>query len=176
MYNINGTGVGQPRGILTYDAGTSWGQIEQVNSGSAGAVAADGLIDLQHSLKEVHGANAVWLANRLTLRDIRKLKDSNNQYLWEPGLKIDGQDTLLGRPILTATDMPVAAANSLSVAFGDFTAGYQIVDRIGVRVLRDPFTAKPFVKFYTTKRVGGDVVNFDAIKLQKLAAERRTRP
>ena len=167
---INGTGVGQPRGILTYDAGTSWGQIEQVNSGSAGAVAADGLIDLQHSLKEVHGANAVWLANRLTLRDIRKLKDSNNQYLWEPGLKIDGQDTLLGRPILTATDMPVAAANSLSVAFGDFTAGYQIVDRIGVRVLRDPFTAKPFVKFYTTKRVGGDVVNFDAIKLQKLAA------
>ncbi len=112
----------------------------------------------------------MWLANRLTLRDIRKLKDTNNQYLWEPGLKVDGQDTLLGRPILTATDMPVAAANSLSVAYGDFTAGYQIVDRIGVRVLRDPFTAKPFVKFYTTKRVGGDVVNFDAIKLQKLAA------
>ena len=167
---INGTGVGQPRGILTYDAGTDWGQIEQVNSGSSGAFAADGLIDLQHSLKEAHGASAVWLANRLTLRDIRKLKDSNNQYLWEPGLKIDGQDTLLGRPILTATDMPVAASNSLSVAYGDFTAGYQIVDRIGVRVLRDPFTAKPFVKFYTTKRVGGDVVNFDAIKRQKLAA------
>ncbi len=167
---INGSGVGQPRGILTYAAGTSWGQIEQVNSGSSGAVAADGLIDLQHSLKEAHGGGAVWLVNRLTLRDIRKLKDTNNQYLWEPGLKIDGQDTLLGRPILTATDMPVAAANSLSVAYGDFAAGYQIVDRIGVRVLRDPFTAKPFVKFYTTKRVGGDVVNFDAIKLQKLAA------
>ena len=167
---INGSGVGQPRGILTYASGTSWGQIEQVVSGSSGAVAADGLLDLQHSLKEVHGASAVWLANRLILRDIRKLKDANNQYLWEPGLKIDGQDTLLGRPILSAADMPVAAANSLSVAFGDFSAGYQIVDRIGVRVLRDPFTAKPFVKFYTTKRVGGDVVNFDAIKLQKLAA------
>ena len=167
---INGSGVGQPRGILTYAAGTSWGQIEQVVSGSSGAVAADGLLDLQHSLKETHGANAVWLANRLILRDIRKLKDANNQYLWEPGLKIDGRDTLLGRPILSAADMPVAAANSLSVAFGDFSAGYQIVDRIGVRVLRDPFTAKPFVKFYTTKRVGGDVVNFDAIKLQKLAA------
>ena len=167
---VNGTGVGQPRGFLTYAAGTSWGEIEQVNSGSAGAVAADGLLDLQHSLKEGYAAHAVWLVNRLILRDIRKLKDADNQYLWQPGLQIGGQDTLLGRPIHSATDMPVAAADSLSVAYGDFHAGYQIVDRIGVRVLRDPFTAKPFVKFYTTKRVGGDVVNFEAIKLQKLAA------
>ena len=167
---VNGTGVGQPRGFLSYAAGTAWGQIEQVNSGAAGAVAADGLLDLQHSLKEGYAANAAWLVNRLILRDIRKLKDADNQYLWQPGLQIGGHDTLLGRPIHAATDLPVAAANSLSIAYGDFRAGYQIVDRVGVRVLRDPFTAKPFVKFYTTKRVGGDVVNFESIKLQKLAA------
>jgi len=167
---VNGSGVGQPRGFLTYPAGTAWGQIEQINSGSAGAVTADGLLDLQHALKEAHGAGAVWLANRLVLRDIRKLKDANGQYLWQPGLRLDGQETLLGRPIHAASDMPVAAANSLSVAIGDFRSGYQIVDRIGIRVLRDPFTAKPYVKFYTTKRVGGDVVDFQAIKLQKLAA------
>ena len=167
---VGGTGVGQPRGFLTYSAGTDWGEIEQVDSGSSGAVTADGLFDLQHSLKEGYGAGAAWLVNRLVLRDIRKLKDSQNQYLWEPGLRMGGHDTLLGRPIHTATDMPAASADSLSVAFGDFVRGYQVVDRVGVRVLRDPFTAKPYVKFYTTKRVGGDVVNFEAIKLQKLAA------
>ena len=165
---VTGTGVGQPRGFLTYPAGTAWGQVEQVASGANGAITADGLIDLQHTLKEVHAANAVWLANRLAVRDIRKLKDVDGQYLWQPGLRIDGSETLLGRPIHTASDLPVPAAASLSVAFGDFRAGYQIVDRIGIRVLRDPFTAKPYVKFYTTKRVGGDVVNFEAIKLQTL--------
>jgi len=128
------------------------------------------VIDLQHALKEGYGANAVWLANRLAIRDLRKLKDVDGQYLWQPGLRAGSQDTLLGRPIHVASDMPAPAANSLSVAYGDFARGYQIVDRIGVRVLRDPFTAKPYVKFYTTKRVGGDVVNFEAIKLQKLAA------
>ena len=167
---VNGTGVGQPRGFLTYPAGTSWEEIEQIVSGDSGKVTADGLMDLQHSLKESYGANATWLASRLVVRDIRKLKDADNQYLWQPGLQMGGQDTLLGRPIHTASDLPAAAADSLSVAIGDFRAGYQIVDRIGIRVLRDPFTAKPYVKFYTTKRVGGDVVNFEAIKLQKLAA------
>lgn len=167
---IAGTGVGQPRGILTYPAGTAWGQIEQVNSGTSAVIVADKLIDLQHALKETYDANAVWLVNRAAMGDIRKLKDTTNQYLWQPGLQIGGVDTLLGRPIHTAADMPAPAANSLSVAYGDFQRGYQIVDRIGIRVLRDPFTAKPYVKFYTTKRVGGDVVNFEAIKLQKLAA------
>ncbi|MFQ5783604.1 MAG: phage major capsid protein [Alphaproteobacteria bacterium] len=167
---VNGAGVGQPRGFLTYPAGVAWGEIEQINSGAPGAVAADGAVDLAHALKEEYGANAVWLVNRLTLRDLRKLKDANNQYLWQPGLGAGVQDTLLGRPIHVASDMPAPAAGSLSIAFGDFARGYQIVDRIGIRVLRDPFTAKPYVKFYTTKRVGGDVVNFEAIKLQKLAA------
>lgn len=167
---VGGSGVGQPRGFLTYPAGAAWGQIEQINSGSAGAVTADGVIDLQHALKEAYSANAVWLANRLALRDLRKLKDVDGQYLWQPGLQAGSTDTLLGRPVYAASDMPAPAANSLSIAYGDFARGYQIVDRIGVRVLRDPFTAKPYVKFYTTKRVGGDVVNFEAIKLQKLAA------
>jgi HK97 family phage major capsid protein len=166
---VNGNGVGQPRGVLTYPAGTAWGQIEQVNSGTSGAVTADGLINLQGALISEYAANASWVMNRLTLRDARKLKDSQGQYLWQPGLGDNVPESLLGRPIVKATDMPVAAASSLSVAFGDFKRGYQIVDRLGIRVLRDPFTAKPYVKFYTTKRVGGDVVNFDAIKLQKLA-------
>ncbi len=167
---VGGTGVGQPRGYLTYPAGTAWSQIEQIVSGSTSLLTADGLIDLQHGLKEAYDAGAVWLVNRSTLGAIRKLTDANNQYLWQPGLQSGGVETLLGRPIHTASDMPAVAANALAVAYGDFRRGYQIVDRIGIRVLRDPFTAKPFVKFYSTKRVGGDVVNFEAIKLQKVAA------
>jgi HK97 family phage major capsid protein len=167
---VNGSGVTQPRGLLTYAAGTAWGQIEQVNSGSSGAVTGDGLINLQGTLKEGYGGPAVWLMNRLTAREARKLKDSQGQYLWQPGLAAGAADTLLGRPLHLAADMPVPAANSLSIVYGDVGRAYQIVDRAGIRILRDPFTAKPYVKFYTTKRVGGDVVNFDAIKIQKLAA------
>jgi HK97 family phage major capsid protein len=167
---VNGSGVGQPRGFLTYPAGTGWGQVEQINSGSSGAVSADGLINLQGALIPEYAANASWVMNRLTLRDVRKLKDQQGQYLWQPGLGENAPETLLGRPIAKASDMPVVGANALSIAFGDFRRGYQVVDRTGIRVLRDPFTAKPYVKFYTTKRVGGDVINFDAIKIQKLAA------
>jgi HK97 family phage major capsid protein len=167
---VNGSGVGQPRGFLTYPAGTAWGQIEQINSGSSGAVSADGLINLQGALIPEYAANASWVMNRLTLRDVRKLKDQQGQYLWQPGLGENAPETLLGRPIAKASDMPTAGPAALSVAFGDFRRGYQVVDRAGIRILRDPFTAKPYVKFYTTKRVGGDVVNFDAIKIQKLAA------
>lgn len=167
---VVGTGVGQPRGFTTYAGGTSWGQIEQVNSGGAGAVTADGLIDLQNALKQGYLARAVWVMKRTTVGEVRKLKDANNQYLWQPGLAQDKPPTLLGHPVTAADDMPVVATNALAIAFGDFTAAYTIVDRVGIRVLRDPFTAKPYVKFYTTKRVGGDVVNFEAVKLQKLAA------
>lgn len=168
---VSGDGVGKPRGFLTYAAGTTWGTIEQVVSGSAGAVAADGLIKLLYSLKEEYARNAAFLMNRTTVRDVRLLKESTtNQYIWQPGLKQNNfVDTLLGAPLYMATDMPVAASNSLSIALADWRRAYQIVDRIGIRVLRDPLTAKPFVKFYTTKRVGGDVLNFEAIKLQKLS-------
>lgn len=167
---ISGTGVKQPRGMLTYAAGTSFGQIEQVVSGSSGAFTADGLINLVYALKEQYAANASWLIKRADIKGIRKLKDGNNQYLWGVGLNGGASQALLGHPIYQANDMEAAAANSLSAIFGDIKAAYQIVDRIGIRVLRDPFSSKPFVQFYTTKRVGGDVKNFEAIKIQKLSA------
>lgn len=168
---ISGNGVGQPRGLLTYAAGTSWGQVEQVNSGSSGAVTADGLITLFYKLKDAHMKRATFLMNRTVVAGVRLLKEATtNQYLWQPGIAQGAPDTLLGVPVLMAADMPVAAADSLSVAVGDFSQAYQIVDRQGITVLRDPFTEKPFVKFYTTKRVGGDVIDFSAVKLLKLAS------
>ncbi len=167
---IAGSGVGQPRGILSYAAGTSWGQIQQVNSGSSGLVTADSLINLFYSLKDAHSRNATFLMNRTVVNAVRLLKEATtNQYLWQPGLAAGAPDTLMGVPVMMAADLPIAAAGSLSVAVGDFKAAYQIVDRKGISILRDPFTEKPFVKFYATKRVGGDVINFEAIKLLKLA-------
>ncbi len=168
---IKGDGVGQPRGILTYPDGTgNPGEIEQVPSGSAGAVTADGLRTLFYRLKSPYLNNAVWLMKRSTLEEISKLKDSNNQYLWEPGLALGEPQTLLGHPIGRMEDMPAVANDSLSIAFGNFKQAYTIVDRAGFRVLRDPYSAKPFVLFYTTKRTGGDVSNFEAMVLQKMSA------
>jgi HK97 family phage major capsid protein len=166
---VTGNGVSQPRGFLTYAAGTSWGQVEQVNSGTSAVVTADSLIRLYYSLKEAYAKQANFLINRSVVQSIRLLKDTTNQYIWQPGLAAGAPDTLMGVPVKLASDMPVAAANSLSVAVGDFKSAYVIVDRIAIRILRDPFTEKPFVKFYTTKRVGGDVTNFEAIKLLKLS-------
>ncbi len=167
---INGTGTGHPKGILTYPAGTSATQIEQVNSGSAGNVTADSLIQLYYALKEEYAAHATFLMNRATVQQARLLKESTtDQYLWNPGLSAGAPDTLLGVPVMQAADMPAPTASSLSVALGDFSRAYQIVDRTGLRVLRDPYTEKPFVKFYSTKRVGGDVINTEAIKLLNLA-------
>ncbi|MEK6746885.1 MAG: phage major capsid protein [Pseudomonadota bacterium] len=167
---ISGNGVGQPRGILTYASGTNWGQIQQVNSGSSGAVTADAIINLFYALKDAYSKRANFLMNRTVVQSVRLLKQATtNQYMWQPGLAAGSPDTLMGVPVHMAADMPVAAANSLSIAVGDFQAAYQIVDRKGINILRDPFTEKPFVKFYATKRVGGDVVNYEAIKLMKLA-------
>lgn len=166
---VSGDGVGKPRGFLTYASGAAWGQIEQVTSGSPGVVTADGLIRLFYGLKSEYSANGTFLMNRSLFQAVRLLKDTTNQYIWQPGLTAGAPDTLLGRPAIQASDMPDAAANSLSVAFADFRRAYQIVDRVGIRTLRDPYTEKPFVKFYTTKRVGGDVANFEAIKLLRLA-------
>lgn len=168
---ISGTGSGQPKGILSYTAGTSWGQIEQIDSGSSGAVTADGLIQLFYGLKDEYAKNATFLMNRSVVQSVRLLKEATtDQYLWQPGLSAGTPDTLMGVPVMAATDMPAAAADSLSVAVGDFKRGYKIVDRVGIRILRDPFTDKPYVKFYTTKRVGGEVINTEAIKILKLAA------
>lgn len=148
--------------------------IEQVVSGAAGAFAAsnpgDALINLIYSLKGVYRSNAVFMMKRATLAEVRKLKDTDGNYIYNPDMQNKTGGTLFGFPVVEAEDMPALAADSLSIAFGDFNAGYQIVDRQGLHILRDNLTAKPFVKFYTTKRVGGDVVNFEAIKLMKFAA------
>lgn len=175
---LNGDGSGKPRGLLTYDHGvpssSTWNVIEQVASGAAGAFAAsdpgDNLIDLVFSLKAAYRGNAQFLMNRATVAEARKLKDGDGNYLWQPEFTARQGGLLLGYPIMEGEDMPDIAANSLSIAFGDFNQGYQIVDRMGIRVLRDPFTDKPYIKFYTTMRVGGDVVNFEAVKLMKFAA------
>jgi HK97 family phage major capsid protein len=164
---ISGDGVGKPRGILSYAAGTSFQQIEQINSGSAAAITADGLIALSYALKGAYKAGAAFMMKRATVADVRKLKDQQNQYLWQPSLQLGQPDMLLGFPMYEADDMEAVGANKLPIAFGNFKAGYQIVDRFGIRVLRDPFSSKPNVEFYTTKRVGGDVKNFEAIKLLK---------
>ena len=165
---ISGDGVNKPRGILTYAAGTGFEQIEQIVSGDADDVTADGIISLVTALKAPYKAGAAFMMKRATVGEIRKFKDvTSGQYLWQPALTAGNPDMLLGHPIFEADDMEAEAANSLSVAFGNFKAGYQIVDRFGIRVLRDPFSAKPYVGFYSTKRVGGAVKNFEAIKLLK---------
>lgn len=177
---VIGDGSAQPRGFLSYptaataDASRPWGTLEHVGTGVNGDFAAanpaDVLLDLISALKPGYLSNAGWVTRRSVIARIRKFKESTtNAYLWQPGLQQGQPATLLGFPVTLAEEMPALATGSLSLAFGDFREGYQIVDRVGVRTLRDPFTAKPFVKFYTTKRVGGAVVNFDAIKLVRFA-------
>lgn len=166
---INGDGIKKPRGLLTYPAGTNHKQIEQVLSGNANSLSGDGIINLVGALKEPYLSNATFLMKRSTLTQIRTLKDGQGNYLWQPNYQLGLAQTLLGYPIRTGEDMPVVAEGTLPVAFGDFKEAYLIVDRQGIRVLRDPYSAKPFVEFYHTARVGGDVVNFEAIKLQKIS-------
>lgn len=166
---ISGDGTTQPKGILSYTAGTTFGtQIQQVNSGSSAVVTADSLVNVFYNLKDEYMRNATFLMHRSTAQAVRLLKDTTNQYIWQPGLAAGQPNTLMGVPVALAADMPIPAASSLSVAVGDFKRAYLIVDRIGIRTLRDPFTSKPFVKFYTTKRVGGEVINTEAIKILKL--------
>ena len=173
---VVGNGVNKPRGFLTYGSGTTLpGTIEQFPSGVNGALAAtpDGgevLINALYGLKQQYRANATWFMNRASTRLVRKAKDSNGQYVWVPGIAAGQPASLLGYPVAAFEDMPDPATNSLSIAVGDMREAYQIVDRLGIRTLRDPYSAKPYVEFYTTKRVGGDVVNFESIKLVKLGS------
>jgi HK97 family phage major capsid protein len=173
---VTGNGVGQPRGFLTYAAWASEGvyerdKIEQVNMGSAATLNADGLIELQNSLKEGYQGNAVFGMKRTTFGAALQLKGSDN-YFFSPVLLANGQASiqLLGRPVVFMDDMPAIAANALSVVYADFSMAYTILDRVGLQVLRDPFTNKGFVTYYTTQRVGGDVTSFDAIKIGKVAS------
>ena len=178
---ITGDGVNRPRGILAYDtvanASYAWGKIGYTASGVAAALTdathngVDALIDLVYGLKQGYRQNARFLMNRSLQATIRKLKSKTEElYLWQPPVQAGQPATLLGYPISDDDNMPDIAAGAFPLAFGDFRRGYLIVDRFGIRVLRDPFTNKPYVHFYTTKRVGGGVQNFEAIKLLKIAA------
>lgn len=179
---VAGTGLFQPFGILGYSLvdGTTplsqsasdqlFNQIEQyISSTTSATIVADDVISVQNRLYEPFQKNASWLMHRLTAGVIRKFKDSQNRYLWSvgdwPGLTNGQPETLLGRPVYFGADVPQVGSSTNCVIYGDFRAGYQIVDRIGIRVLRDPYTTKGFILYYTTKRVGGGVIQFQAFKV-----------
>jgi HK97 family phage major capsid protein len=175
---VNGDGTNKPKGFLSYDtvanASWTWGKIGTVASGSDGAFPSsnpsDKLVDLIYAVNAGYRQNGSFVMNRKTQSAIRKFKDTAGGYLWQPPAQASGRATLMTFPVVEAEDMPDIASDSLSIAFGDFRRGYLVVDRQGVRVLRDPYSAKPYVLFYTTKRVGGGVQDFDAIKLMKFGA------
>lgn len=163
---ISGTGIGQPTGILTYADGTTWGTVEQVAMGAAAGLTGDGFVRVKYALKEQYLNRGTWLMNRDAVMDAMLLKDGTGNYIWKPSmLAADPTSTILGAPVRMAADMPVVAASALAVAYGDWREAYMIVDRLGITVIRDPYTKKPYVEFYFRKRVGGDIVNFEALKL-----------
>jgi HK97 family phage major capsid protein len=172
---VNGDGTNKPRGFLDYDivaeASWAWDKIGYVATGVAGDLPAsdpsDVLVDTVYALKAGYRQNASWVMNRKTQAAIRKLKDADGNYLWQPPATPGSRAMLMGFALVEAEDMPDIGADATPIAFGDFARGYLVVDRAGVRVLRDPYSAKPYVLFYTTKRVGGGVQDFDAIKLLK---------
>lgn len=172
---VSGDGINKPKGFLDYtkvaETSWAWGSIGYTLTGVAGAFAAndesDILIDTVYALKAGYRQNAHWVMNRKTQAAIRKLKDGDGNYIWQPPAGPGQNAMLMGFPLVEAEDMPDIGSGTTPIAFGDFGRGYLVVDRAGVRVLRDPYSAKPYVLFYTTKRVGGGVQDFDAIKLIK---------
>jgi HK97 family phage major capsid protein len=176
---VNGNGTNKPRGFLqaptavTSDATRPFGTLQYVASGAAGAFVAtnpqDRLLDLVHSLRAPYRQGASWVMNASTLATIRKFKTTDGAFIWQPGVAAGQPDTLLGYPVVEAEDMPDIAANSLSIAFGNFKAGYLIAERTETNILRDPYSNKPYVHFYATKRLGGAVTNSEAIKVMKFA-------
>lgn len=175
---INGDGINQPKGFLsetiTEESVRADNELGYVASGADGDFASsnpsDALLDLIYTPKQAFRTNGRFVMNRSTVSAIRKFKDADGNYIWQPSLQAGGGATLLGYPVTEAEEMPNIASGANAIAFGDFRRGYLIVDRQGVRILRDPYSAKPYVLFYTTKRVGGGVQNFDAIKVLKFSA------
>ena len=178
---VAGSGVAQPRGFTTYttaataDSSRTWGQLEHVVTGTSAGFGStsngiDKLTDLAYKVKAGYRAKSLWMMSKATLASARQLKTSNGDYIWQPSAQAGTPATLLGYAVVEAEDMPAVAANSLSIAFGDFSAGYMIVDRIGLSVLRDPYSNNPYVTFHAVRRVGGGVVDFDAIKFLKFSA------
>ena len=176
---VSGNGANRPRGFLTAptsalgDATRAFGTLQHVGSGHATGLDANPdlkLLDLVHALKPGHRQNASWVMNSATLAQLRKLKTADGAFLWQPGLVQGQPDRLLGYPIVEAEDMPSIAAGACPIAFGNFRAGYLIAERSATAILRDPFSNKPFVHFYATRRVGGQVLDGQAIKLLKIQA------
>jgi HK97 family phage major capsid protein len=177
---VNGSGTNQPKGFLTYpttnqiDTARPYGTIQYVAAGAAGGFVAtnpqDRLVDLVHSLSPVYRQGAVFVMSSATLAVIRKFKTTDGAFIWQPSVQAGAPATLLGYPVIEAEDMPVIAADSLSIAFGNFQSAYVVADRGETGILRDPYSNKPYVHFYATKRVGGAVTNSAAIKLMKFAA------
>jgi len=171
---ISGNGLNKPKGFLNYgtvaNASYAWGKlgftVTGAGAGFAATAPADAIINTFYSLRAGYRNNANWLTSDATMGTVRQMKDGQGNYLWAPPTA-DGPDTILRKPVITDDNMPALGAGALPMAFGDFKRGYLITDRMGTQVLRDPFTNKPFVQFYTTKRVGGGVINFEAIKLLK---------
>jgi HK97 family phage major capsid protein len=176
---VSGNGVNRPKGFLAApvsaapDGSRAFGTLQYIVSGTAGGFGTSGsdkLIDLVQSLRPPYRQGAAFVMNSATASAIRKFKTSDGAFLWQPGLSSGQPDTLLGYPVVEAEDMPDLAADSFSVAFGNFRAGYLIAERTETQILRDPYTNKPFVHFYATKRIGGQVANSEAIKLLKFSA------
>lgn len=177
---VNGNGAQKPRGFADYPtlvddgSGVAWGSIGHVVSGANGAFAttksADAIFDLIGTVKDAYLGGSRFVTKRKVITAMRKFKDAQDQYLWQPSLTEGNPESFAGYPISRAEDIPDLATGSLSLWFGNFSIAYQIVDRIGIRVLRDPYTDKPYVKFYTTRRTGGGMVNYEAIKAMKFAA------
>lgn len=179
---LTGDGVSKPKGILaqtmayTNDAARAWGSLQKVKTGANGSFVADpdggdALIDLMTALHPKFWAKAIWFMNRYTLGEVMKLKDGDGNYMWRPDFTAAPSGLLLGQKVDASFDhMPTIANDSLSIGFGNLEEAYQIVDRQNIRVLRDPYSSKPFVEFYATSRVGGDVLNFEAVKLLEFKA------
>lgn len=177
---INGDGVGKPRGFLAYtiattaDSARAWGTLQSVKTGTSGGFGtapngSDKLIDLVHTIKTQYRTGSVFAMSRASVGEVRKLKDADGNYLWLPSMTANQPATLLGYGIKEWEDMPTIGANSYSIAFGNFGEAYLIVDRAGVRVIRDDLTNKPFIRFYTVRRVGGGLINSEALKLLQFA-------
>ncbi len=175
---LTGDGIDKPKGVLAHpqvaNGAWTWGSVGYVATGADGAFAAtdpaDALVDLVYALGARYRANASFVMNSKTAGTVRKLKDADGRFLWSDGLAAGEPARLLGYPVLISEDMPDIAAGAAAVLFGDFEAGYTIAERPDIRILRDPYSAKPHVLFYASKRVGGDVSDFAAIKILKFAA------
>ena len=175
---ISGNGTNQPKGFLAAptsaanDSTRPFGTLQFIASGNASTMGTNPelkLIDLVHAVRPGHRQGATWVMNSATLSEVRKLKAADGSFLWQPGLSAGQPDRLIGYPVVEAEDMPDIAANTFPIAFGNFQNGYLIAERSATSILRDPFTNKPFVHFYSVKRVGGQVLDSEAIKLFKIS-------